>query len=172
MEKKIFIFLFVILICLPAVSAYNQEEEEGILFEQVLKYIPYTISTAALEDDAKYCKVLMVGATTLEPSIASPWILDFATEYNIWDDWYMIIVAVNYSSQPVPIKVEFELRWWEGGRKIYKKWSRTIGAGTVVTYYTPIDTQIKQKGMFTLIGRISGRYVGTNNVVQTQLYIY
>jgi len=172
MEKKIFIFLFVILICLPAVSAYNQEEEEGILFEQVLKYLPYTISTAALEDDARYCKVLMVGATDFEPTNAFWSILDYAAEYHSGSQWNMILVAVNYSSQPIPIKVEFELRWNDGAGKQYKRWSRTIGAGTVVMYMFDMTSKIRQLGLFHLIGRISGKYVGANNVVHTQLLIY
>lgn len=172
MEKKFFIFLFVILICLPAVSAYNQEEEEEILFEQVLKYLPYTISTAALEDDAQHCKVLMVGATDYKPTNAFWSILDYVAEYISGSKWNMILVAGNISSQPVPIKVEFELRWNDGAGRQYKKWSRTIDAGTVMMYMFDITSKIKQLGLFHLTGRISGKYVGINNVVHTQLYIY
>jgi len=174
--RRFILYLLVVLICFPVIHGEDQEfsevQEEGVLYEKVLEYLPYNVSASQLELDAMYCKVLMIGAANFEPSYAEWAILDFAAEYFEGDEWNMCLVAVNYSSQPVPIKVEFELRWWWGARKIYRRWSRTIQPATVMLYMTPITTQIKQLGLFTLIGRISGKYVGTDNVVKTQLYIY
>jgi len=172
MTKRILVVFFVSLFFLPGIFADDQEGEDGILYEKVLKYLSNPVITNSLEDDANYCKVLMIGATNFEPTFAEWAILDFATEYLDGDDWNMCLVAVNSSNQPVPVFVEFELRWWNGGRKIYRRWSRTLPAATVMLYMAPITTQIKQLGLFTIIGRISGNYVGNNNVVQTQIYIY
>lgn len=172
MAKRILVYFMVSLIFLPGIFADEQEEESGVLYEKVLRYLPFTVSANQIEESARYCKVLMVGATWEEPEQADWASLDFVSEYFTGDVWNMCIVAVNYSNQDVPIKVEFELRWWDGGRRIYRRWSRNLEAGTVTMYLAPITNQIKQLGLFTLIGGIGGNYVGTNNIVKTQLLIY
>ena len=169
--KKCMIFFLVF--ALASIPICSQEDEGGPLKEVVIKRLqPYQLSPMAAEDGV-YVKALIVGATDLEPSFSDWAILDFAAEYFSGDVWNMIIVIANYSPNDVKANIEFELRWKEGAKKIYRRFGgRTLDGATVMMYITPITNQIKQLGLFTLYGRVSGLGVGNHNEVVTQLYIY
>jgi hypothetical protein len=171
MKKCVVFILFLSLISIPIIS---QEEDDQVPIEEIfLKSLPaHQISTMAAEDGI-YVKAIMVGASWEEPSNADWAALDFATEYVPGDTWNMLLVVVNYSDNPVKANVEFELRWKDGAKKVSRKQNgTTIDGLTVMMYKTNITKQIKQLGLFTLYGRVSGAGVGNANEVVTQLYIY
>jgi len=172
MKTKVFIFM-----CLFFTSfVFGQAQEfesTDLLNEYVVKQIPSKMIVAANQDYAgNYCKALMVGATNFSPSSSAWCILDYASEYYTGDTWELVFVCANWSTSNVDAFVEFEIRWKDGGRKIYKRWKRTINSGYVMMYTFDITNQIKQKGLFTLIGRVSGKGIGNQNKVETQVYIY
>lgn len=171
MRKFVVFILFLTLVSIPIVS---QEEDEGApIKEFFLKSLPANQASIMAAEDGIYVKALMVGASWEEPAYADWAALDFAAEYIPGDVWNMILVVANYSDNPVKMNVEFELRWKDGAKKIYRrKGNTTIEGATVRMYMTDITTQIKQLGLFTLYGRASGLGVGTNNEVVTQLYVY
>lgn len=170
MKKCAIFFLVFAFVSIPICS---QGDEGGPFKEIVIKRLqPYQLSPMAAEDGV-YVKALVVGATAIEPSFADWAILDFASEYYAGDVWNMIIVIANYSPNDVKINIEFELRWNDGAKKIYRRWGgRTIQGATVMMYMTTITDQIRQLGLFTLYGRASGLGVGSQNEVVSQLYIY
>jgi hypothetical protein len=170
MKNFVSILLLFVLLWFP-ISA-QEGEDLGEFREMVLKRIPAQTSILQVED-GQYVKALMVGATDFEPSFADWALLDFASEYFSGDVWNMIVVVANYSNNPVKVNIEFELRWNDGGKKIYRRWGgRTIDEGTIMLYMTPITNQIKELGLFTLYGRVSGLGIGNHNEVVTQIYMY
>ena len=172
MKTKVFICMFLFFTFF--VFGYEQEfESADLLNEYVIKQIPSKVIVAANQVHAgNYCKALMVGATNFTPSTSEWCILDYASEYYTLDTWELVFVCANWSISDVDAFVEFEIRWKDGSRKIYRRWSRKIKSGLVMMYTFNITNQIKQKGLFTLIGRISGKEIGNQNKVETQLYIY
>jgi hypothetical protein len=171
MKKFVVFILFLSLISIPIIS---QEEDQGAPIEEIfLKSLPAHQTSIMAAEDGIYVKALMVGASWEEPTNADWAALDFASEYISGDVWNMMVVVVNYSDNPVKVNIEFELRWNDGAKKIYRRFgARTIEGATVMMYMTDITNQIKQLGLFTLYGRVSGLGVGNTNEVVTQLYVY
>ncbi len=169
--KNFFMVVLVLLVVFVPIRSQEAEEEQLELKEMVIGMVPMeSLSTQA----ASYpeVKALCIGLANFFPGQADWAILDFATQWSNSQEWDIIFTVVNYSYSDVPIKVEMELMYKEGGTRLYKKFNRKIQSGYIMLYYLDVTSRIKTKGLFTVNGRISGNGLGNTNEVRSQVFIY
>ncbi|MGB2955763.1 MAG: hypothetical protein WBB64_07310 [Anaerolineales bacterium] len=170
MKRVLFAAMVLLLVFIPMRS--QEIEEEALELNEVVLGIVPTDSLSTQAASHPYVKALCIGLANFFPSQSDWAILDFCTQWSSAQKWDIVFSAVNYSYKDVPIKVELELMYKNGGTRFYKKYSRTIQAGYIMLYSLDVTEKIRTKGLFTVSGRISGTGLGNSNEVTTQVYVY
>lgn len=177
MKKFSIISVMILLLAIPVLNQVAQEvefEPEEVNFkEYVIGYVPVQPQIQS-PDPNPYMKALCIGLANYYPDQSEWAILDFATEWDNSQDWDIVFVVVNYSNQDVTCKVEMEMMYNDGQKRLYKKSNKTINSGHIMLYTFDVTNKIASSdgGLFTLNGRIWGAGMGNSNEVKTQVYIY
>ncbi len=171
MKKLCMTALILMVLFVPLKGQEFKGEEEMELNEMVIGTIPIdSLSTHAPSHPE--VKALCVGLANFFPTHVDWAILDFATQWSNAQDWNVLFIVCNYGYQDAPIKVELEMMYKDGGVRLYKKFNKKIESGYIMLYYLNVTSRIKNKGLFTLNGRVSGNGLGNSNEVKTQVFIY
>jgi len=177
MKKLSITSAMILLLAIPVLNQVAQEIEitpDEVDFEEyVLNYVP-VLPQIQSPDHNPYVKALCIGLANYYPSQADFAILDFVTKWNSSQDWDILFVVVNYSSQAVKVVVEMEMMFNDGQNRLYKKSKKTIDPGNVMLYTYDVTNKVASGygDLFTVNGRIWGAGMGNSNEVKSQVYIY
>lgn len=177
MKKFSITSVMILLLAIPVLNQVAQEVEfelEEVDFkEYVIGYVP-VLPQIQSPDPNPYVKALCIGLTFDYPDQAEWAILDFATEWDNSQDWDIVFVVVNYSTQDVKVIVEMEMMFNDGKSRLYKKSKKNIDSGSVMLYTYDVTTKVANGvgDLFTVNGRVWGAGMGNSNEVKTQVFIY
>lgn len=177
MRKFCVTSVMILLFAIPVLNQVAQQAEfdpEEVDFnEYVIGYVPVQPQIQS-PDPNPYVKALCVGLSWELPEQPEWASLDFATEWDSSQDWYIVFVVVNYSNQDVNVKVEMEMMSNDGQSRLYRKSKKTIDSGYVMLYTLDVTRQVRNGvgDLFTLNGRLWGAGMGNTNEVQSQVFIY
>lgn len=169
MKKMIFTWGLV-LVCFFSLASFVAADEVG---EIVLKRLPPNAKTDMMATDGPYLvRALAIGLANLLPSRADYAILDFVSEYEAGQTWYMCFFVVNYNDTAKAIKLEFDLRYKDGAGRLQKYYSKTIAANVATLYYINVTSYVAKLGLFTVNGQVYGTEMGNANRVTSQAFIF
>lgn len=177
MKKFSIASVMILLLAIPVLNQVAREvdfEPEEVDFEEyVIGYVPVQPQIQSLDHNPNV-KALCAGLTNFYPGQAEWAILDFATEWDNSQDWDMVFVVVNYSNQDVKVKVEMEMMYNDGQKRLYKKSNKTINSGYIMLYTYDVTGKVANGvgNLFTVNGRLWGAGMGNSNQVKSQVYIW
>ena len=177
MKKFSITSVMILFLAIPVLNQVAQEVEimpDEVDFEEyVIGYVPVQLQIQS-PDHNPYVKALCIGLANYYPDQSEWAMLDFATEWYSSQDWYIVFVVVNYSDQDVRIKVEMEMMYQDGQKRLYKRYTKTIRSGYVMLYTYNVTSRVRTGvgDLFTVNGRVWGAGMGNSNEVKTKVLIY
>jgi len=173
MKKFLTVCVMVFILAMPVLNQEAEETVETEIEEYVVGYVPVRPHVLDSAHNA-WVKALCIGLSDYHPSQVEWAILDFAAEWNSYQDWEILFFIVNYSTVDAKIKVEMEMLYNDGQSRMYKKKITTIRSGEIMLYYLDVTSKVRTGvgDLFTVNGRISGAGMGNSNEVKSQVLIY
>ena len=176
-------FIICLWICLLTFSFVNAQEEEfgftGEFVQSTLEvFSPFLIQQGfEVEDEIpftiqakKKVKALMIGITDFAKPDNPDWeIFDFYSyHWPGYDDWWVGFIVVNYDNVEVPCKITMQLK----GPKKSKITRQAVLQPNEATIFSAKVKLASKVGLYTLIGSIVGKDIGSGKKVTTRFYIY
>jgi len=103
----------------------------------------------------------------------SSWNPHVVIDYTSGQTWYMMIYVYNNSSATKSFKIEYDLRYKDGGNYyVYRTPAVSIAPQSWDSWRINVTSYVAKLGLLTLTGRVYGTGMGNDNKVTGQVFVF